>query len=233
MNIVDRRNSGESRHQLSMMDFGALERSEVARGSFTFRYGHTATWGMNPTPQVRPLYASVEELRRRVGDTVTRWMLGSRNLTIYPSVQLADNAALLMRVIRPLAVDRTEMRLYCLAPVGEAPDVRAYRIRQFEDFFNATGMATPDDNVSYEDCQAGYDARPGEWQQGYERGLAAVQRGADRFARELGIEPETSVSGRFDMGDETVFHSGYREWLRLMDQGFQREGQRSREGQRQ
>ncbi len=223
MGIVDRRNSGESRHQLDMMDFGALERSDVARGSFTFPYGHTMTWGMNPTPKVRPLYASIDEVRSRVGDVAARWMLGSRNITIYPSVQLADNAALLMRLIRPLAPDRTEMRLFCVAPVGEAPEVRTYRIRQFEDFFNATGMATPDDNVSYEDCQAGYQARPEAWQQGYERGLSAVQRGADRFAQELGIEPATSVNGRFDLGDETVFHSGYREWLRLMKRGFERD----------
>ena len=85
-------------------------------------------------------------------------------------------------------------------------------------------MATPDDNGSYEDCQAGYDAQPHQWQQGYARGLAAVQQGPDRFALELGIDPATSVNGRFDMGDETVFHAGYREWLRLMRLGFAREG---------
>ena len=31
--------------------------------------------------------------------------------------------------------------------------------------------------------------------------------------------PATSVSGGYDIQDETVFHASYREWLRLMAQG--------------
>ena len=61
----------------------------------------------------------------------------------------------MLRTFRPVAVDRTEMRSYCLAPIGEKPELRAWRLRQFEDFFNPTGIATPDDTVTYEDCQRG------------------------------------------------------------------------------
>jgi len=60
-----------------------------------------------------------------------------------------------LRTFRPLAADRTEMKSWCLAPIGEAPELRAWRLRQFEDFFNPGGLATPDDTVTYEGCQSG------------------------------------------------------------------------------
>ncbi len=222
MNIVSRRNSGLSDNRLKTIDFSAMGRADVVRGSFTFRYGHAVSWGSNPTPEARPLHAQIDALRERVGPTISRWMLGSRNLTVYPNLQLADNASTQLRIIRPLAADRTEMKIYCLAPVGESDAAREFRLRQYEDFFNATGMATPDDTVTYEDCQAGYAARNVEWQQGYARGAGAVGRGPDEHARELAIRPETSVAGPAGLADETVFHAGYREWLRLMKGGFDR-----------
>ena len=48
------------------------------------------------------------------------------------------------------------MTIYCIAPKGEAPEARARRIRQYEDFFNASGMATPDDLEEFRACQHGY-----------------------------------------------------------------------------
>ena len=62
-------------------------------------------------------------------------------------------------------------------------------------------------------------ARNVEWQQGHARGMTAVRQGADEYAKELGVNPATSVSGGYDIQDETVFHASYREWLRLMAQG--------------
>ncbi len=47
------------------------------------------------------------------------------------------------------------MTTYCLAPRGEDRAARAVRIRQYEEFFNPSGLATPDDATAYEDCQAG------------------------------------------------------------------------------
>jgi benzoate/toluate 1,2-dioxygenase alpha subunit len=223
MDLVDKRNSGESGNALQVIDLAALDLPTVVRGSYTFRHGHAMTWGFNPKPHTRPLYSQAGELEKRVGSLRTRWMLGSRNLTLYPNVQFAENASLQMRIIRPLAPDRTEMKIYCLGPVGEPKAARTFRLRQFEDFFNVTGLATPDDNVCYEDCQAGYRARAVNAQQGYARGMTRVQRGPDEYARELGVSPETSVSGPFALSDETVFHAAYREWRRLMQAGIARE----------
>ena len=69
----------------------------------------------------------------------------SRNLCLYPNVYLMDQFSSQIRTYRPLAVNKTEVTIYCIAPKGESAEARTQRIRQYEDFFNATGMATPDD----------------------------------------------------------------------------------------
>ncbi|MFM9882931.1 MAG: aromatic ring-hydroxylating oxygenase subunit alpha [Burkholderiales bacterium] len=221
--IVERRRSGESGNKLDALDFEAYRSAAITRGSFTFTHGHAAIWAQNANPRIRPLYPLIDEVKQRVGALRAEWMLYSRNLTLYPNVQIAENASLQMRVIRPLAVDKTEMRIYCLAPVGEPDDARAFRIRQYEDFFNVSGLATPDDTTCYEDCQSGYRAHSINWQQGYARGITAVRAGADDYARTIGIAPVTSQHGPHDIQDETIFHASYREWLRLMKAGARRD----------
>jgi len=123
--------------------------------------------------------------------------------------------------MRPLSVDQTEMRSYCVGPKGEPADARKLRIHQFEDFFNPTGLATPDDSRVYESVQAGLRARSApDVGLGHLRGMAKVIQGPDDFARQIGITPLTSASGRSDMQDETVFHGTYREWSRRMAAGL-------------
>jgi hypothetical protein len=46
--------------------------------------------------------------------------------------------------------------------------------------------------------------------------MARAIDGPDEHAAELGIQPVTSVSGSFEMGDETVFHALYRHWRRCL-----------------
>jgi phenylpropionate dioxygenase-like ring-hydroxylating dioxygenase large terminal subunit len=215
MKIVEQRKSGESKSKLASIDFASYR----TRTSYTFDNGHAAVWTRNPAPEIRPLYVSIDEVRARVGADRAEWMLDSRNLVLFPNAQFAENASLQLRVIRPLAVDRTEMRSYCLAPKGESDAARELRLRQFEDFFNSSGLATPDDTTCYEDCQTGYQAYNVEWTQGYARGMTAVERGPNDIARSLGINPATSLHGSVKIQDETLFHSAYREWQRLMDKG--------------
>jgi benzoate/toluate 1,2-dioxygenase alpha subunit len=189
----------------------------VEAGCFTFPYGHGCVWTVNPVPEQKPLFEAREALARRVGDFRAEWMLNLRNLTLYPSVQLADSESLLLRVIRPLAVDRTEMRLYCMGPVGEAPAARARRIRQHEDFFNVSGLATPDDTSIYEACQFGFAAHAIDYHQGYARGTTLIERGPNDLARQLGINPVESVSGPFPVQQEIQYLPNYREWRRLLE----------------
>ncbi|HVL55639.1 MAG TPA: aromatic ring-hydroxylating dioxygenase subunit alpha, partial [Burkholderiaceae bacterium] len=194
----------------------------LQRGTFCFAHGHNALWGPLPSQTARPLAASRDELERRVGPVRARWMLYARNLTLFPNAQFAENASLQLRIWRPLAPDRTELRTYCVAPVGESGDARALRIRQYEEFFNPGGLATPDDVANYEDCQAGLAAPNIDWQQGHARGAALAGTAGDAAA-ELGVRPTASVLGPFALGDETVMHGTYREWLRLIRAGLARE----------
>ena len=201
-------------------DIGAQAASR--RGCFTFPHGHVLMWGDNPAIEARPLYCALPEIEKRSGPVMAKWMMYVRNLTLFPNMQIAENASMQLRIIRPLAVDRTEMLTYCIAPKGEPAEARIKRLRQYEDFFNPTGFATPDDTGAYEACQRGDEARGLDWQQGYARGLGAVKEGGNAESAELGIEPETSAVGGYLMGDETVFHGNYRAWLALLKRGAAR-----------
>jgi benzoate/toluate 1,2-dioxygenase subunit alpha len=58
-------------------------------------------------------------------------------------------------------VTRPRVTIYCIAPKGESsPGAGQTRIRQYEDFFNVSGMATPDDLEEFRACQTGYRRAP-------------------------------------------------------------------------
>jgi benzoate/toluate 1,2-dioxygenase alpha subunit len=220
--IVDRRKRGESQNAMASVDFALYKSDQAVRGSFCFPHGYNVLWGANPAYRARPLFLSIDDLIRRTGEVRTRWMLSMRNLTLFPNAQFAENASLQLRVLRPIAVDKTEMTTWCVAPKGESAAARRLRLRQYEDFFNASGLATPDDSIAFEDCQMGYQSRSQPWQQGYVRGIGRLKHGGNAHSAELGVTPLTSVEGPFDVQDETIFHSIYREWLRLIEAGLQR-----------
>jgi phenylpropionate dioxygenase-like ring-hydroxylating dioxygenase large terminal subunit len=181
-------------------------------------------YATNPTADERGLYQHLDETIARCGETKTKWMLATRNLTIYPNVQFAENASLQMRVIRPLSVDKTEMTIYCIGAKGESDAAREIRIRQYEDFFNTSGLATPDDTIAYEDCQVGYQARVLEWMQGTARGMAAYHDGGDELSQEIGFEPQSGSTGPMGAWDETVYFGGYRAWKQFIKDGLKAEG---------
>ncbi len=216
-----RRKRGEGANQPSV--YAGFRESRLERGSFSFARGHNALWGANPSGDARPLVHAYPELVSRVGETRARWMLYTRNTTIFPNVQISENASLQLRIMRPISVGETEMTTYCIAPIGESPQARRQRIRQYEDFFNPSGLATPDDVANYQDCQTGFAGTAIGWQQGHARGLAVSRAGGNSYAEELGVQPERSTYGPFELGDETVFHACYREWLRLIESGLLRD----------
>jgi benzoate/toluate 1,2-dioxygenase subunit alpha len=190
-------------------------------GCYDLQHGHSLIWIDFPIPENRPLWQHKEQVEARVGPELGKWMLKrQRNVLIYPNVQLMEQASSQIRVFRPLAHDLTEVKIYCIAPKGESAQMRERRVRQYEDFFNATGMATPDDLAVFERCQDGFEGRLVQWQQGYDRGLERVIRGPDENARALGLHPAGSAQ---DATDEILYHGQYREWLRLMRAGLERD----------
>lgn len=194
----------------------------LARGVFDFGRGHSAFWGEVPDPQARPLYLEHDKLVARVGAVRARWMLYTRNMTVFPNLQLSENIAPQLRVLRPLSATRTEMLTFCIAPRGESKEGRRRRIRHYEEFFNPTGLATPDDIATYQDCQDGFAADAIDWQQAYARGMALLQTGPSPQAQELGFQPVSWLVGTLQLGDETCQQPAYREWKRLIVEGMAR-----------
>lgn len=192
------------------------EAEGVQGGSYSFPYGHVLNWGRFGISDALPLYERADALAERHGEEKRAWMFNMRNLTIFPNLQIAENASSQLRVIRPLASGKTEMRTWCIAPKGESAEARRQRIRQYEDFFNPSGMATPDDTVSYENCQRGFASRVEPWLQGYARGMTASKPGGNVFSESIGMEPERNVLSDAQLCDETLYHSYYREWARRM-----------------
>lgn len=226
------------------------EAEQEGQGSFSTPYGHGAVWSIRKKGRYsRPLNldpAYLDEVRARVGNVRAKWMLRQRNLTIFPNLQIIDITSLQFRTWRPLAADKTEMTSHCVGPVEESAESRRLRIRNYEDFFNPTGLASSDDNMMYEYCQAGYEAGADGWTQGYLRGMAgqagahASARSVDnsvnignlgnnsdnsnddhakRYAEELGMADSHRAFGPLSFGGETCFHAGYREWQRLLQRG--------------
>ncbi len=216
MKVLNRRKGGASA-------YSSLKTSELERSTYSLGSGHNVMWGPIPSREARPLAAMQSEIEQRVGQIRTKWMFFARNVTVFPNAQLVENASLQLRIWRPLAVDRTELTTYCLAPIGEPQEARISRIRQYEEFFNPGGLATPDDVANYEDSQRGLGAQQVHWQQGHQRGTLKNTACLPASAQEIGVRPVASTVGGFNMGDETIMQETYREWLRLIELGERRE----------
>ena len=137
----------------------------------------------------------------------------SRNLCLYPNVYLMDQFSSQIRQYRPIAVDKTEVTIYCIAPKGEFMEARSRRIRQYEDFFNASGMATPDDLEEFRACQFSYLGRNARWND-MSRGAAHWIQGADAAAEAIGMKPLMSGARTEDEGLFVVQHKHWHDVMR-------------------
>jgi benzoate/toluate 1,2-dioxygenase subunit alpha len=194
----------------------AMDASKWAKqggGFYSFEHGHLLLWSKWSNPEDRPAFARRDELIGQYGQARADWMIGnSRNLCLYPNVYLMDQFSSQIRVLRPIAVDKTEVTIYCIAPKNEPADARARRIRQYEDFFNASGMATPDDLEEFRACQQGYAASALPWND-MSRGALHWVDGADEAALEIGLHPKMSGIKTEDEGLFTIQH---KYWLDTM-----------------
>ncbi|WP_179404945.1 Rieske 2Fe-2S domain-containing protein [Burkholderia guangdongensis] len=183
--------------------------SKSVGGVYAFEHGHILLWTRLLNPEVRPIFAHRGDLAARVGqDRADVIVDQTRNLCVYPNVYLMDQFSTQIRVVRPIAVDKTEVTIYCFAPKGESADERALRIRQYEDFFNVSGMGTPDDLEEFRACQAGYQGSEILWND-LSRGATEWIEGADDNARAMGVSPLLS-GGRTE--DEGLFVRQHAYW---------------------
>lgn len=122
--VNHRKTDAQHEDTIRAMDAGNWGRQ--GGGFYAFDHGHMLLWTRWANPEDRPNFDRRDEFAARCGGDVADWMIrNSRNLCLYPNVYLMDQFGSQIRVLRPLAVDRTEVTIYCIAPKGEAPDARA------------------------------------------------------------------------------------------------------------
>ncbi|OYX14545.1 MAG: benzoate 1,2-dioxygenase large subunit [Rhizobiales bacterium 32-66-8] len=183
-------------------------------GFYSFENGHLLLWTNWANPEDRPNWERRAELAEAFGPARADWMVQrSRNLCVYPNVYLMDQFSSQIRHYRPIAVDKTEVTIYCIAPKGEAPEARSHRIRQYEDFFNASGMATPDDLEEFRACQMSYKASAARWNDMC-RGAAHWIAGPDAAADAIGLKPLMSGVRTEDEGLFVVQHKHWQTAMR-------------------
>ncbi|MFM0398635.1 Rieske 2Fe-2S domain-containing protein [Paraburkholderia aspalathi] len=194
--------------------------SKSVAGVYGFDHGHILLWTQTMNPDVRPVYQYREEIKARVGEIKADFIVNqTRNLCLYPNVFLMDQFSTQIRVIRPLSVDKTEVTIFCFAPKGESAADRATRIRQYEDFFNVTGMGTADDLEEFRACQAGYAGTTAMWND-LSRGAPLWVDGPDANAKSMGMKP--LISGERSE-DEGLFVCQHEYWVQVMRDALKKE----------
>jgi benzoate/toluate 1,2-dioxygenase alpha subunit len=194
--------------------------SKSIGGVYGFDNGHILLWTKSLNPEVRPVWNRREEIAARVGQDKAQFITEqTRNLCLYPNVYLMDQFSTQIRVTRPIDVDKTEITIYCFGIKGESAEDRATRIRQYEDFFNVSGMGTADDLEEFRACQNGYAGTAAQWND-LSRGAPLWVEGPDENAQKMGIKPLLS-GGRSE--DEGLFVRQHEYWAKAMRDALARE----------
>lgn len=194
--------------------------SKSVAGVYGFEHGHILLWTRTMNPEVRPVYQHRDEIASRVGEDKADYIVNqTRNLCLYPNVFLMDQFSTQIRVVRPISVDKTEVSIFCFAPKGESAESRAIRIRQYEDFFNVSGMGTSDDLEEFRACQAGYASTTSMWND-MSRGAPLWVRGPDANAKGMGVNP--LISGERSE-DEGLFVVQHEYWMQVMRDALHKE----------
>lgn len=187
--------------------------SKSTAGVYGFDNGHILLWTQTRNPEVRPVWNRRDEIAERLGQDKAGFIVNqTRNLCLYPNVFLMDQFSTQIRVVRPLSVDRTEVTIFCFAPKGESAQDRATRIRQYEDFFNVSGMGTSDDLEEFRACQTAYAGSHPLWND-MSRGAPLWVHGPDDNARRMGLTP--LISGERSE-DEGLFVCQHEYWAGVM-----------------
>lgn len=186
---------------------------KVPSGAYDLGNGHTSIWAQHTTPERRPIYRRKDWLEANLPPGKVDWILNrGRNLAVFPNVAIMDNPSTQIRHVRPISPDRTEVSVYCIAPIGEDPDARAARLRKFEDFYLTAGMATSDDMAALEDTWVGALGRTARWND-FNRGIHSMIDGQDDLAKAGEFDAVTSSPS---WENETLYFGFYRRWRDMM-----------------
>jgi anthranilate 1,2-dioxygenase (deaminating, decarboxylating) large subunit len=137
-----------------------------------------------------------------------------------------DQISSQLRIVRPVAWNKTEITSQCIGVKGESDADRENRIRQFEDFFNVSGMGTPDDLVEFREAQRGFQARLERWND-ISRGHHKWITGQTQNSQLLGITP--ALTGA-EFTHEGLYVNQHGAWQARLLQGLERKAEAGKEG---
>lgn len=145
-----------------------------------------------------------EQLARNFPKDVVRRVIRSIggvgfNLNLFPNLGLSVS---FLRELRPIAVDRTEVRHIALVMDGGPAEANRARLRIHEHFQGPAGFGSPDDVEVWERIQDGARAGSDPW--------VLVNRGLNRETRTEDGHRSSHVT------DETGMREGYAMWKRMM-----------------
>lgn len=215
--VEQSKENGDKKETLDYSKLGASA-ADIEDGWFGINNGHTLLYSDMPNPQVRPGYDEVmPRLKKEHGEEMAEWMMHKlRNLNIYPSLLFMDQISSQLRVVRPVSWNKTEVHSFCIGVKNESPKARESRIRQFEDFFNVSGMGTPDDLVEFREAQKGFEGRMAKWND-FSRGAETWFEGETKQSKFLHASP---VITGVEMTQEGHYINQYNAWKRYLIDGL-------------
>ena len=118
----------------------------------------------------------------RHGEEKTRRILGRQtfNNLIYPNLSINPLFAT-MRIIQPLAVDRTVVFSHCFRLVGAPQEMFRQSVTFLSTANSPASLISTDDLETFERCQAGLDSQGTDWVD------ISRQLGADNRAEDGGL----------------------------------------------
>lgn len=131
-------------------------------------------------------------------DEVLTWE-GDPHIGVFPNLQLIQSQ---IRIIRPIAADRTEILMLPTALQNVPESVNQQRLRRHELFYGAASQGSPDDAEVFERNQEGLSAEVDPW--------VYLARGLHRER----VEPDGTIVGHIT--DETTQRGQLRQWKVFM-----------------
>lgn len=144
----------------------------------------------------------IADMHRVHGEARARLLIslaGDPHLGAFPNLQLIHNQ---VRIITPVAVDRTEVTMTAIRLGGVTDEFNAVRLRQHESFYGPAGAGSPDDAEIFERVQRGLAAEVDPW--------IDLSRGVNREQ----LEPDGTRVGL--ISDEVPQRGQMRFWKSLM-----------------
>ena len=124
---------------------------------------------------------------------------GDPHFGVFPNLQMINQH---VRVMVPVAVDRTDVYLYPVRLGGVSDEFNEIRLRKHEEFYGPAGFGQPDDTEIFERNTDGLQAIVNPW--------IDISRGRNREC----VDADGSIVGQ--ISDEVTQRGQMREWARLM-----------------